>query len=96
MNHVKELDLIIKGLKKSGFNIYISLPEESDFHKTYTMILEDNLPNPNRYRRNFSIHKEQLKVIFSDDELKAKVLVDIIKDLLEYMRDEGAIVSNEN
>lgn len=92
MNHVKELDLIVKGLKESGFNIYISLPEESDFHKTYTMILEDNLPTPNKYRRKFSIHKEQLKVIFSDDELKAMVLLENIKELLKFMRDKGEIV----
>lgn len=92
MNHVKELDLIVKGLKESGFNIYISLPEESDFHKTYTMILEDNLPTPNKYRRKFSIHKDQLEVIFRDDDLKAMFLLENIKELLKFMRDKGEIV----
>lgn len=88
MNNVKELDLIVKVLKERGFNIYISLPEESDFHKTYVMTLEDNSPIPKKYHRSTSIHKDQLKVIFSDDELKAMVLLDNIKELLKFMRDK--------
>lgn len=96
MNHVKELDLIVKGLKESGFNIYISLPEESEFHRTYVITLENNSLATKFYRKSLSIHKHQLEVIFSDDDLKAMVLLDIIKDLLEFMRCKGEVVSNEN
>lgn len=96
MNHVKELDLIVKGLKENGFNIYISLPEESDFHKTYVMTLENNSLTTKCYRKSLSLHKDQLEVIFSDDDLKAMVLLDIIKDLLEFMRCKGEVVPDEN
>lgn len=96
MNHVKELDLIVKGLKENGFNIYISLPEESEFHRTYVITLENNLLTTKIYRKSLSIHKHQLEVIFSDDDLKAMVLLDIIKELLEFMRCKEAVVSDEN
>lgn len=96
MNNVKELDLIVKGLKENGFNIYISLPEESEFHRTYVITLENNSLATKIYRKSLSIHKRQLEVIFSDDDLKAKVLLDIIKDLLKSMRYKEGVVPDEN
>lgn len=96
MNNVKELDLIVKGLKESGFNIYISLPEESDFHRTYVITLENNSLSTKFYRKSLSIHKHQLEVIFGDDDLKAMVLLDIIKDLLKSMRYKEGVVPDEN